>query len=122
MEDKVVAKELDDWIGKLEDCKQLEETQVKVLCEKVCAVGLYLYVSVPVRNARMLICFRPEGKVRIGVSYCAFMKPGYLSVASVRGRNRQPVSAGQPRFVVCGNVPAYFTRIPIYKVSHSNRC
>ena len=35
MEDRVVAKELDEWIAKLEDCKQLEETQVKVLCEKV---------------------------------------------------------------------------------------
>ena len=35
MEDRVVAKELDEWISKLEQCKQLEETQVKVLCEKV---------------------------------------------------------------------------------------
>ena len=35
MEDRVVAKELDEWISKLEECKQLEETQVKVLCEKV---------------------------------------------------------------------------------------
>ena len=35
MEDKFVAKELDEWIAKLEDCKQLEESQVKVLCEKV---------------------------------------------------------------------------------------
>ncbi len=35
MEDKIVAKELDEWISNLEDCKQLEEGQVKVLCEKV---------------------------------------------------------------------------------------
>ena len=28
-------KELDQWIAGLKDCKQLEETQVKVLCEKV---------------------------------------------------------------------------------------
>ena len=42
MEDKVVAKELDEWISKLEDCKQLEETQVKVLCEKV---GIRLYAQ-----------------------------------------------------------------------------
>ena len=35
MEDKVIAKELDEWISKLEDCKQLEEPHVKVLCEKV---------------------------------------------------------------------------------------
>ena len=31
----MVAKELDAWISKLEDCKQLEESQVKVLCDKV---------------------------------------------------------------------------------------
>ena len=30
-----MAKELDEWISNLEDCKQLEEGQVKVLCEKV---------------------------------------------------------------------------------------
>jgi len=34
MEDKVVAKELDQWVAKLEECKQLEESQVKTLCEK----------------------------------------------------------------------------------------
>ena len=38
MEDKVVAKELDEWISNLEDCKQLEESQVKVLCEKVSSI------------------------------------------------------------------------------------
>ena len=45
MEDKVVAKELDEWVSKLEDCKQLEETQVKVLCEKV-GVDLTTYIHV----------------------------------------------------------------------------
>ena len=49
MEDRVVAKELDEWIAKLEDCKQLEETQVKVLCEKVgvCTPSYtyYLFIS-----------------------------------------------------------------------------
>ena len=35
MEDRAVAKELDEWISQLRDCKQLEETQVKALCEKV---------------------------------------------------------------------------------------
>ena len=34
-----MAKELDEWISKLEECKQLEETQVKVLCEKVHSNG-----------------------------------------------------------------------------------
>ena len=30
-----MAKELDQWVAKLEECKQLEESQVKTLCEKV---------------------------------------------------------------------------------------
>ncbi len=41
MEDKSQAKELDSWIAKLEECKQLEEGQVKVLCEKASARKLY---------------------------------------------------------------------------------
>ena len=45
MEDRVVVKELDEWISKLEVCKQLEETQVKVLCEKVST----LYIPIVVR-------------------------------------------------------------------------
>jgi len=39
MEDKVMAKELDQWVAKLQDCKQLEENQVKILCEKVGSGG-----------------------------------------------------------------------------------
>ena len=35
METQIDPKDLDKWIAGLEDCKQLEETQVKVLCEKV---------------------------------------------------------------------------------------
>ena len=35
MENKTEAKELDKWIEQLEQCKQLEESQVKILCEKV---------------------------------------------------------------------------------------
>lgn len=35
-EDRTAAKELDQWIEQLYDCKQLTETQVKTLCEKVC--------------------------------------------------------------------------------------
>ncbi len=45
MEDKVQAKELDSWIAKLEECKQLEESQVKVLCEKVSGYIQYLVVA-----------------------------------------------------------------------------
>lgn len=35
MEDKSLAKELDQWIACLQECKQLEESHVKVLCDKV---------------------------------------------------------------------------------------
>ena len=31
----IEAKELDKWVTGLQDCKQLEESQIKVLCEKV---------------------------------------------------------------------------------------
>ncbi len=36
VEDRAAAKELDQWIEQLNDCKQLSENQVKTLCEKVC--------------------------------------------------------------------------------------
>ena len=35
MEEKIAAKALDGWIARLEECKQLEEKQVRILCEKV---------------------------------------------------------------------------------------
>lgn len=35
IEDRATAKELDTWIEQLYDCKQLTESQVKTLCEKV---------------------------------------------------------------------------------------
>lgn len=35
MEDKTTLKDLDQWIEQLNECKQLTETQVKILCEKV---------------------------------------------------------------------------------------
>ncbi len=35
MDERSSAKELDDWIESLEDCKQLEESQVRILCSKV---------------------------------------------------------------------------------------
>lgn len=38
MEEKSVLKELDQWIEQLNDCKQLQESQVKTLCEKVSVV------------------------------------------------------------------------------------
>jgi hypothetical protein len=35
MDEKVFTKELDQWIEQLNECKQLTESQVKSLCEKV---------------------------------------------------------------------------------------
>lgn len=35
MEDKTTLKDLDQWIEQLNECKQLTESQVKSLCEKV---------------------------------------------------------------------------------------
>ena len=35
MEEKTTTKELDSWIAGLEECKQLEENQVRILCNKV---------------------------------------------------------------------------------------
>ena len=35
MEDKTTLKDLDSWIEQLNECKQLTESQVKILCEKV---------------------------------------------------------------------------------------
>lgn len=32
----ISVKELDQWIEQLNECKQLTESQVKTLCEKVC--------------------------------------------------------------------------------------
>ena len=35
MDEKVFTKELDQWVEQLNECKQLSESQVKSLCEKV---------------------------------------------------------------------------------------
>jgi len=35
VEDRSLCKELDQWIDQLMECKQLAESQVKTLCEKV---------------------------------------------------------------------------------------
>jgi hypothetical protein len=36
MDDKIYYKELDQMIDHLKECKQLQENQVKTLCDKVC--------------------------------------------------------------------------------------
>lgn len=39
MEEKGFAKELDQWIEQLNECRQLSESQVRSLCEKVSVRG-----------------------------------------------------------------------------------
>ena len=43
MDDKSLAKELDQWISSLQECKQLEEGHVKILCDKVCSLLLQVH-------------------------------------------------------------------------------
>ena len=43
MEDKTTLKDLDSWIEQLNECKQLTESQVKILCEKV---RVLFYISI----------------------------------------------------------------------------
>lgn len=43
VEDRTAAKELDQWIEQLNECKQLNENQVKTLCEKVCMVHEFYF-------------------------------------------------------------------------------
>lgn len=35
MDDKAFTKDLDQWVEQLNECKQLNENQVRTLCEKV---------------------------------------------------------------------------------------
>lgn len=51
MEEKASLKELDQWIEQLNDCKQLTESQVKTLCDKVSPGSL---TPPPSPSARLL--------------------------------------------------------------------
>lgn len=44
VDDKATAKDLESWIEQLMECKQLSETQVKTLCDKVNRVFRRFYV------------------------------------------------------------------------------
>lgn len=46
MEDKSSLKELDQWIEQLNECKQLTESQVKILCDKVNSVRFNMLTMV----------------------------------------------------------------------------
>lgn len=51
VDDKATAKDLESWIEQLMECKQLSETQVKTLCEKVNRFfSFFLAVKWPLRN------------------------------------------------------------------------
>ena len=45
MDDKASLKELDQWIEQLMQCQQLQENQVKTLCEKVSYVNKNKYLK-----------------------------------------------------------------------------
>ena len=51
VDDKATAKDLESWIEQLMECKQLSETQVKTLCEKVNRIfSRFLAPKRPLRN------------------------------------------------------------------------
>ena len=54
--EKPIMKELDNWIEQLMDCKQLAETNVKTLCEKVSIFLSLKYFKrrshAPLKNSR----------------------------------------------------------------------
>jgi hypothetical protein len=47
IEDRTCAKELDQWVEQLMECKPLSEIQVKSLCEKVCYLETFI-LKIPV--------------------------------------------------------------------------
>lgn len=47
VEDRSAAKELDQWIEQLMDCKQLAENNVKTLCDKVGLKATFCLVDSP---------------------------------------------------------------------------
>lgn len=55
VEDRASAKELDQWIEQLNDCKQLTENQVKTLCEKVCILPELPWLHIVLFNASQVL-------------------------------------------------------------------
>lgn len=47
MDEKATCKELDQWIEQLNNCKQLSESQVKTLCDKVIIFKLLYFLFPP---------------------------------------------------------------------------
>jgi len=59
VDDRAAAKELDQWIDQLMDCKPLTEAQVKTLCDKVREqffLHRYLLFCIPIHCVICAIC------------------------------------------------------------------
>lgn len=68
MDDKSLAKELDQWISSLQECKQLEEGHVKILCDKVCSLLLQVHTL-----CMYLICAGFRMTMIIQCTCCVYM-------------------------------------------------
>lgn len=74
MDDKTSLKELDQWIEQLNECKQLTESQVKFLCDKV---NICLGGAVPRHHRRLYgVAARRNGFARAPGSAILFMSVG----------------------------------------------
>lgn len=82
MEEKASLKELDQWVEQLNDCKQLTESQVKTLCDKVsyCLVKSILHDFADtaefstIVSRLALICARLSRAVRIATPCVSFRR------------------------------------------------
>lgn len=81
MDDKTSLKELDQWIEQLNECKQLTESQVKFLCDKVNISG----APRPIRHRRRR-AQRVRARARFG------------HIVYVRRRGRRVPGAGRSPF------------------------
>ncbi|KAJ1199158.1 hypothetical protein NDU88_002996 [Pleurodeles waltl] len=81
MDEKVFTKELGQWIEQLNECKQLNENQVRTLCEKVSGGRALLG-----RGAGPVADVTKEGKVVLGRLDAARMRSTFLhrSLSSAR--------------------------------------
>ena len=77
VDDKATAKDLESWIEQLMECKQLSETQVKTLCEKVNRIfSRFLATKRPLRNEYFIAV---ERKVPL---YCDVSSKNYIDSQS----------------------------------------
>ena len=74
VDDRAAAKELDQWIEQLMDCKPLSEAQVKTLCDKV----RYFNLTVGLLKFYSLRC-----TVQMQIWYCPTVNGEVLSVVQM---------------------------------------